>query len=184
MTKRKSHCAVIVKNSSTLNRLARRYMLNHWEERKNLKVLSKPWLKIHQRYKLALHSCLSQRIKQSDSWKLLQSTQVSISTFSSKSSCFFAQNGNISSFLCTISNCSWIVDSRQTNHMTGYSGLFSSYKPCAGNTNIKIADGTLSTIGVGNVRIPPSFSLSNILLVPKLSYNLISVSKQTHGPNC
>ncbi|RVW73986.1 Retrovirus-related Pol polyprotein from transposon RE1 [Vitis vinifera] len=61
-------------------------------------------------------------------------------------------------------HCPWIIDSGATDHMTGSSQIFFSYKPCAGNKKIKIADGSLSAIaGKGSVFISPSLTLHNVL---------------------
>lgn len=69
--------------------------------------------------------------------------------------------------------------------MTDSSKIFSSYKPCAGNKKIKIADGSLSAIaGKGSVFISPSLTLHNVLHVPNLSCNLLSISKITHDYQC
>lgn len=54
-----------------------------------------------------------------------------------------AQSGNFFSAAssCNKSNGSWILDSSATNHKTSSSSqLFSSYKPCAGNQKVKIAN--------------------------------------------
>ena len=116
--------------------------------------------------------------------KLLQSSSNLSST---SSGCSFAQHGKfpVVSFTCSNSNCTWIIDSGATDHMTGSSSLFSSYKPCAGNRKVKIADGSLSPIaGTGDVKLSTSLTLSNVLHVPKLSCNLISISKLTQDLNC
>ena len=64
--------------------------------------------------------------------------------------------------------------------MTGSSKLFSLYNPCAGNQKIKIADGSFSTIaGKGSIVISSSLTLHNVFHVPKLSCNLLSISKLT-----
>ena len=69
--------------------------------------------------------------------------------------------------------------------MTGSAKLFASYIPCAGNQKIKIADGSLSAIaGKGSIAISPSITLRDVLHVPKLSCNLLSVSKLIHDMNC
>ncbi|RVW39537.1 Retrovirus-related Pol polyprotein from transposon RE1 [Vitis vinifera] len=95
-------------------------------------------------------------------YKLFQSPQFS------NPSCSLAQQGNyliaaLSSIKSNV-HCPWIIDSGATDHMTGSSQIFSSYKPCAGNKKIKIADGSLSAIaGKGSVFISPSLTLHNVL---------------------
>lgn len=91
----------------------------------------------------------------------------------------------MSSCLRVESKVSWITDSGATNHMTGSSKLFSSYSPCAGNQRVKIVDGTfLVIVGKGSIVISPNFVLHNVLHVPKISCNLLSVSKLTLDQNC
>ncbi|KAK2997364.1 hypothetical protein RJ639_025480 [Escallonia herrerae] len=52
---------------------------------------------------------------------------------------------------------------------------------CPRNKKIKIADGSLSTIaGTGSIVLSPSITLHNVLHVPKLSCNLLSISKLTN----
>ena len=65
-------------------------------------------------------------------YKLFQSSSFNSSTLS----CSLAQKSNYFStaLVCHPSNpCSWIIDSRATNHMKGSPSLFSAYKKCAGN---------------------------------------------------
>ncbi|GAV70886.1 hypothetical protein CFOL_v3_14384 [Cephalotus follicularis] len=40
----------------------------------------------------------------------------------------------------------WIIDSGASDHMTGCSGQFNSYKPCSGGDKVRIADGSFSPI--------------------------------------
>lgn len=62
--------------------------------------------------------------------------------------------------------------------MIGSSQLFSSYSPCARNQRVKIADSSFSVVaGKGTIVISPCFTLHNVLHVPKLSCNLLSISK-------
>ena len=50
---------------------------------------------------------------------------------------------------------------------------------------IKLADGFLSAIaGKGSISISPSLTLHEVLHVPNLSYNLLSVNKLLHDLNC
>lgn len=86
---------------------------------------------------------------------------------------------------CSNSNGSWILDSGATDHMTGTSQLFSSYTPCAGNQKVKIADGSSANVaGKGTVSLSSCLTLHDVLHVPHLSYNLLSVSKLTSDHNC
>ena len=82
---------------------------------------------------------------------------------------------------------SWVLDSGYTNHMTGERSMFSSYSPTA-NTNDNIIFGDNSkgeVIGLGKVAISLDHSISNVLHVDLLSYNLLSVSQSCEmGYNC
>ena len=113
--------------------------------------------------------------------KMLQTTQKASN--SDIPSCSFA--GPLSSYLCSKENNVWVIDSGATDHMTSNSSLFLSYKPCAGNRKVKIANGSLSPIaGTGKIKISDSISLSQVLHVPNLACNLVSVSKITKELNC
>nr|KYP58771.1 hypothetical protein KK1_014193 [Cajanus cajan] len=69
--------------------------------------------------------------------------------------------------------------------MTPLPKYFSTYSPCPGNKKISTADGTLITAaGQGEVQISPSMTLKNVLHVPKLSINLISIQKLTKDLSC
>ncbi|KAA0045027.1 Beta-galactosidase [Cucumis melo var. makuwa] len=75
----------------------------------------------------------------------------------------------------------WILDLGATDHLTGFSEHFVTYTPCAGNEKIRIADGSLAPIvGKGQIVLYDGFSLH----VPKLSYNLLSISKITRELHC
>ncbi|XP_050936316.1 uncharacterized protein LOC103497029 isoform X2 [Cucumis melo] len=68
---------------------------------------------------------------------------------------------------------------------SGCSEHFISYAPCAGNEKIRIADGSLAPIaGKGQIVPFDGFALQNVLHVPKLSYNLLSISKITRELHC
>ena len=117
-------------------------------------------------------------------YKLLKSPQFLVTP-----TCSFAQNGNLLTVAlsCKTSNpsYSWIIDSRAIDHRTSSSQLFSSYSPCAGNKNIKIADGSLFVIvGIGFVIISPTLTLHKVLHVPNLSCNLLSISKSASDLKC
>ncbi|KAL0556125.1 hypothetical protein IC582_004635 [Cucumis melo] len=79
----------------------------------------------------------------------------------------------------------WILDSGATNHLTGFSEHFVTYTPCVDNEKIWIANGSLAPIATkGQIVLFNSFSLQNVLHVPKLSYNLLSISKITRELHC
>ena len=69
--------------------------------------------------------------------------------------------------------------------MTGESNLFSSYKSCAGNSKIKIADGSLSAVaGKDSIVLSPFLTIQDVLHVPNFPCNLLYVSKLTKNKNC
>ena len=80
-----------------------------------------------------------------------------------------------------------MLDSGCTNHMTGEKSMFSSYSPTT-NSNESIIFGDNSkggVIGLGKVAITLDHSISNVLHVDSLSYNLLSVSQLCeNGFNC
>jgi hypothetical protein len=79
----------------------------------------------------------------------------------------------------------WILDSGATDHMTPSSNYFSTYHPSPSNKKISTADGTLVTVaGIGDIQITPSIILKNVLHVPKLSTNLVSIQKLTKDLSC
>lgn len=83
------------------------------------------------------------------------------------------------------SDITWILEFGETDHMTACLQFFSSYTPYADDKKVKIVDGSLSAIAwVGTVHLSPNFIVHNVLHVPKLSCNLISVSKITSDLTC
>ena len=71
-----------------------------------------------------------------------------------------------------------MLDSGCTNHMTGERSMFSSYTPkMDSNENILFGDNSKGdVIGLGKVAITFEYSITNILHVDSLSYNLLSIS--------
>ena len=87
--------------------------------------------------------------------------------------------------VCTGGTTSWIVDSGASDHMTGNIATFSKYFPCHDNSIVRIADGTHSKVmGKGSVVISKDIVLKDVLYVPKLDCNLLSISKLTKDLNC
>ncbi|KAF7821700.1 Retrovirus-related Pol polyprotein from transposon TNT 1-94 [Senna tora] len=98
-----------------------------------------------------------------------------------------AENGNFPTSFHVTSNPSryWIVDSGASDHMTGDSGMFSSWYPYTQNYKVRIADGSLADVtGIGEVSLSDSITLKSVLFVPKLKCNLLSVAKLAHDSNC
>jgi hypothetical protein len=80
-----------------------------------------------------------------------------------------------------------VLDSGCTNHMTGERSVFSSYSPSTSSSeNIIFGDNSKGdVIGIGKIAITLKHSISNVLHVDSLSYNLMSVSQLCEmGYNC
>ena len=72
----------------------------------------------------------------------------------------------------------WILDSGATDHMTHNPNQFKTYLPCPSNRKIIVADGTTTTVvGIGDVQVTSKLVLKNVLHVPQLSTNLVSIQK-------
>lgn len=105
-------------------------------------------------------------------------------------SCSLAQNGNIlNSYVFSASNkcnsTTWVIDSGATDHMAHSTSCFTTYQPCSSNRKIKVADGSLiNVVGQGTVVFSSMLILKDVLHVPKLSVNLLSISKITQDLNC
>ena len=87
----------------------------------------------------------------------------------------------------------WIIDSGSTNHMCNNKDSFCDYKELLVPTNIEVGNGKcISAIGKGKInmkmKLPDgnmkSCILQNVLLVPELAYNLLSVSQITGLNKC
>ena len=84
-----------------------------------------------------------------------------------------------------IRNSDWIIDTGATDHMTCDQHMFTNFSPNCHKTVIITANGVESPIeGVGTVTLSPSLSIPNVLFVPTLNCNLISVSKLTKSHSC
>jgi hypothetical protein len=80
----------------------------------------------------------------------------------------------------------WFIDSGCTQHMTSKPGLFSELKPAAGS--VKIGNGQKVAIkGRGTVKIHTATGIkyiSDVLLVPELDQNLLSVGQMIEKGYC
>ena len=119
-------------------------------------------------------------------YKLLGKTEVTPSTPST--SYAFAQSGTTKPIMCitsVLNNIPWIVDSRARDHMTQESKLFNSYMPCSGKQKVLMAKGSnIPVHGKGRIAINKDITLDSVLHVPKMSVNLLSISKLTKSQNC
>ena len=78
---------------------------------------------------------------------------------------------------------SWVIDSGAMDHMTDSALKFCSYSPCLSNKKISIVDGS-SIAGQGKIHVNSSLTLDNVLHVPKLSTNLVSIHWIVKDMNC
>ena len=108
------------------------------------------------------------------------------SGFSSSSNTSLVQAGKTSLALCPKKHSNpWILDSGASDHMTSLSHFFKNYTPVSGSNKVKVADGSLSSIiGKGSINLSKDLNLKNVLHVPKLSSNLLSVHKLCKDSNC
>ena len=69
--------------------------------------------------------------------------------------------------------------------MTPNSHVFDTYQPLIISKQVTIANGTLVSIfGKGKVTLNPNFSIKQVLHVPNLSTNLVSMHQLTKDLNC
>ena len=87
---------------------------------------------------------------------------------------------------CFLSSSStWVINSRATNHMTGNSSLFITFQSHPATSTITLANGSTSCVLWSRTIYPtPLITLTYVLSLPQLSFNLISVNKLTHTLNC
>lgn len=106
------------------------------------------------------------------------------------SSSTLALSGNLLVPLCLRASkfplpSQWILDSGATEHMTNSSQLFYTFQPCSKPKQILTANGSLAQVlGQGTINISNNLSLKNVLLVPTLSANLISIHKLIKDLKC
>jgi hypothetical protein len=81
---------------------------------------------------------------------------------------------------------SWVLDSGCTNHMTGEKDMFTSFQPSHDQSgNIVFGDNGKEVLGLGKIAISNDNSISNVLHVNSLKYNLLFVSQLCEmGYNC
>nr|CAN76556.1 hypothetical protein VITISV_034790 [Vitis vinifera] len=86
---------------------------------------------------------------------------------------------------CLVSSSNkWIIDSSAIDHMIGNHNTFSTFKPHYAPP-ITVVDGSTYKIkGSGTVKPTSSITLSSVLNLPHLAFNLIFISKLTKNLNC
>lgn len=79
----------------------------------------------------------------------------------------------------------WIIDSGVTDHMTHSSPKFITYSPCSSNKKISKTDGTLVTVaGQGDIKLFSNITLKNVLHIPRLTVDVISVKNLIKDLGC
>ncbi|KAF7815266.1 Retrovirus-related Pol polyprotein from transposon TNT 1-94 [Senna tora] len=74
---------------------------------------------------------------------------------------------------------SWIIDSGANRHMTSSSKVFSNYSSLTNGENVRIADGSISSVrGIGSMSCTPDLTLSSVLRA--LRQACLGVSKDAH----
>ena len=78
----------------------------------------------------------------------------------------------------------WVIAFGATYHMTGNSNLFTTFQSYPSTFIVTLANGSTSfVLRLGTIHATPQITLSSILSLPQLSFNLISVSKLTRTFN-
>jgi len=96
------------------------------------------------------------------------------------------QNVNSAFVMKNISSSVWVIDSGASKHMSPYKDLVMDMRPSNTKTITSADDTALSVVGSGqtNVKIgDTAVSISDVLLVPKLSTNLLSVYEMAKKGN-
>ncbi|GAB2294185.1 hypothetical protein Dimus_038285 [Dionaea muscipula] len=90
----------------------------------------------------------------------------------------------------SVADTEWMTDTGASNHMTGKSQLLSNFKTYHGKDGVLIGDGSsLKIKGIGETKVKQkhaSIPLHDVLYVPALTKNLLSVSQLTsqYPVNC
>ena len=73
----------------------------------------------------------------------------------------------------------WVLDSGCTQHMTGYVKMFTSLDEDVGDReHVTFGDSSKGkVVGLGKVAITKDLSISNVLFVASVSFNLLSIAK-------
>lgn len=88
--------------------------------------------------------------------------------------------------LCaTLSSLDWIINSGVSSHMTSQKNMYSSISLSLTHQSLYLADRSTSIVArCCDIFLSSSLPLSNVLLVPKFSISLLSVSQLTKSLGC
>ena len=87
-------------------------------------------------------------------------------------------------FHVTTKNSAWIIDTWATDYMTNDSTKLQTFKSSS-QSDISIPNGSTSLIiGDESIFLSNMLALDTVLVVPKHSYNLLSVCSNTSTLNC
>lgn len=78
-----------------------------------------------------------------------------------------------------------IVDSGAPDHMSSQLQLYISYSPLSVPQSVRVADGSCTRVlGLGSIWLSPNLCLLNVLFVPALHCNMLSVSTLNKDLHC
>ena len=91
-------------------------------------------------------------------------------------------SGNLAGSLCLVSKTishNWIIDSGATDHICNTINMFTNVKEVDSNLHeVTIPDGSkLKVTKIGDVHFNDRVTLRNVLFLPSIRFNLISVHK-------
>jgi hypothetical protein len=103
------------------------------------------------------------------------------------SSSFYSSHGNALSSsglsfneTSTSTSSEWLIDSEESYHMTKDKAIFSTLNECNTKKTFFGDDISLSVVGFGTVQVDNGH-FNDVLCVPSLSYNLLSIYQITHS---
>ncbi|GAB2280939.1 hypothetical protein Dimus_039437 [Dionaea muscipula] len=79
----------------------------------------------------------------------------------------------------------WIIDFWASDHMTGTLDLLHAYSSTSSYPDVRVADGSFVPVrGMGTISLTPALTISSVLYLPTLSFNLLSVSALARTHHC
>ena len=108
------------------------------------------------------------------------------STSTSDSGPVWDQSGLVAA-LNNLSTSGWVVDTGATSHTASEDGIFLQLRPLSHPSYVTVGNGSRVTVdqcGDATLTTPSNFALNNVLFVPALIKNLLSVCKFTRDNPC